>query len=621
MHQAPATSPRRPLEQRTDLPATAAQRGLRAREVAAVACLWLGLAVVIALLQLGRRTPTNFADEFIYGRLAINVADGEGMTIQGLPSAFHTIYPYLIAPAWKLLSGTAAYRAALLINAVAMTFTVVPAYVLARAVAPRRWALATAACVGVIPAMVWAGMLMTEALAFPLTGLTLLATYQALRNPGVRWALVAAVACLAATAVRTQLVVLFGVLALAVVLDVARLRGHGAGERARRHRWALLAIVAGAVGGAIGIAVVQPEALFGKDACVVVDPPTVGEVLRPASQYLGVLIVSSLMVPAIAFCALAARARNWRDAAVGPLLCVAAAAVVGLVGEAAWFAVTTAPELQDRYVFYAAPVMLACVAALPGRASLRALIIATGGVVVFLAIAFPGFGDVTGGRIAQSLHLPGPAADVLSASDSLPWAVAALVLGALAVVALLPGHRHIALLLVPMLLFGFATFAARQLDANRQSSALLAKYGQPPTYIDAESDGPAAIIAGRGTKPEVLWHLQLWNRKLERTWRVAIPDSFGVGQLCPLKAQTNGDLTPPVPCAGAGLASNLLIAPTKNKVTLQGGVSRPAPAGSPPLIAYRPGETPRVSATQAAGLSAPIAPPSPKRSVERCNRS
>jgi hypothetical protein len=583
--------------------------------------LWLGLAVLVVLLQLGRRTPTNFADEFIYGRLAINLAAGDGFTIQGLASPFRTLYPYVIAPAWMLFEGAAAYRVALAINALAMTSAVIPAYAIARRVSPHRWALIAAAAAGTIPSMAWAGMLMTEALAYPLAALALFAIFVATRRPGLRYAVLAAIACLAATTVRTQLVVLFGVLALAIVLDVLRCRGAGVRERARRHRWALGGIVAGTVAAVSVLAVVRPQAIFGKDACLVADSPSAVELARPVGEYLGMLVTSSLILPAIALLALAFRRSNWRDDDVGPLLCVGFAGIAGLVAEAGWFAVTTAPELQDRYVFYITPLLVACVVALPGRVSPRALLGATLAVALYLVVLFPGFGDVTGERIAEVLGLPGVAADALSVSASLPWVLAALALGGLAWFALRGPRARMMLVLVPMLLFGLAVFGVRQLDANRQSAALLERYGVPATYIDDAGNGPAAIIASDGVKPEILWHLQLWNRDLERTWRIAIPDAFGVGQLCPLDVEAGGELKPPVPCAGEGLAANLLLVPAKQDLHLAGGTVQPGPKGSPQLFAYAPGAPARIDAPAGANLDAPLTPPTADRPLQRCNRS
>jgi len=109
--------------------------------VAAVFGLYLVLAAVLILHQRGRVVPDGFIDELTYGRVAQNLAAGDGFTYQGLSPGYRSLLPYAIAPAWALFSGSTAYHAALVVNAALMNLVVFPAYAIARRVAPFGWFL------------------------------------------------------------------------------------------------------------------------------------------------------------------------------------------------------------------------------------------------------------------------------------------------------------------------------------------------------------------------------------------------------------------------------------------------------------------------------------------------
>lgn len=496
---------------------------------------WLGAAMLLIVLQWGRKTPTVFVDELVYGRLAQNIGLGEGRTYQGLPTSLNTVYPYVIAPAWSLFSGELAYRVALVINALVMTSAVLPTFALARRVAAFRWALATGALAAVVPSMVWAGMLMTEALAYPVAAAALLAMVKALERPS--WRVLGLVAALVAVAylVRHQFIGLAAVFLGAVLLDVARQGIRAIPGRARLHR---LTLGAAAVGGAglLG-AIVFGRTAFGGLACVVNDPPSLAEVAGPMVDYGGILLVATLGAPLIALATLALRRANWRAPDTGPLLCVGLAAVAVLVLQAAWMAVTVSPELQERYVFYAAPVLLPAIVALPGRAAARTAALLGAATVAYFVLWFPGFGDVTGEVVADRLALSGTLRDIMAA-DALLWGAAAVVFAS-AVVAAASGRspRGVAMALSLTALFGIAVLGVRQLDANRQSAELAARYQQPLDVVDrtVREGGSAAVLMLEDSPGTPMFHLQLWNQSIDRTYRLGIGEAFGVGQLCPLE--------------------------------------------------------------------------------------
>jgi hypothetical protein len=572
---------------------------------------WLGVAAFLILLQRGRVTATVFADELTYGRLAENIGHGLGKTFHGLPSSQRTLYPYLVAPAWALFDGVTAYRVALAINALAMTSVILPAFGIARTVTRFRTALATAVLVALVPSMVWSGMLMTESLAYPAAGVFLFATLLALRRPGLGTALVAGICVVAGYFARSQFISLGGVFAIAIVLEILRHGRAGIVPQLRRHKWVVLG--AGLLGGAGGLVVLARPDLVGGYSCVLRNPPGPIELGTPALDYLGTTMIACALAPAIALIALAVTPRAWRDDRSGPLLCVAIAAAGGLLFQAAWTAVTTSPELQERYVFYAAPAVLPALALLPGRVRPRTLLAVTGVLTLYCALIFPGFSSVTGEVIVNRLGLTGPLADVLSDQRVL-WAGATAVLGAGLALGLRAGAtRAVTVALALTAVFTVPVLGARQLDANRQSAEQALRFQRPLTVVDdIAGTRRAALIITRGASLAGGFQVQLWNDSVDRVFRVGTTDTIGVGQACPVLVAADGTLSPKALCSGLGLPP-VLVLEDGNGERLQPANGRVRRVGQGLRVWEVPsGEAPRLALRGVAGGAESLAlPPDP----------
>jgi hypothetical protein len=581
---------------------------------------WLGLASLLILVQLGRKTPTTFVDELLFGRLAQNIAAGEGRTLQGLPLSMSTVYPLVVAPAWTLFDGVSAYRIALGLNALAMTGVVLPSFALTRRLVSFRWALAAAACAALVPAMVWSGMLMTEAVAYPAAAVALLAMVEVLRRPTLLGAVIVAATVGAAYLIRIQLIVLAAVFVVAVSLDVLRGGRHHIRERVHRHRAVLAAAAVGAV--LLGVLLLVRQTSFGTYACVVADAPSPRELAGPLGDYVGTVFVATLGVPLIALASLALTRRSWRDERLAPLLCVGLAATLAFLGEAAWTAVTASPELQERYVFYITPILLPCLVAFPGRVRPRTVaIVALAGTVYAIAV-FPGFADVTGDVVAERLGLGGFAADLLGERAVL-WGAAFAVLGLAAFLAAQLGGTHaLAVAVGVTALFGMATLGVRQLDANRASTELAERMPQPLDIVDRLTGGePAGIVMGRGSDRQRLFHMQLWNHRVDRAYRIGIADRYGFGQLCPIVVGRDGTLASKRSCAGReDLPRWLVFVDQKARMTFPNGAVR-HDGGGVRVVEYPPAAAPRVR-VPAGQASAVELPPEqvrdPDAPLERC---
>jgi hypothetical protein len=560
------------------------------------AAILLAAYAALAALLIGwshdRATPFGFVDELVYGRLAQNLGHGDGLTYQGLAvSAYKTLYPFLIAPAWALFADHAdAYHAALALNALVMPLAALPAYAIARRVAPFGWAVVAALAAGLTPAMAWSSLLMTESLAYPLAALAFWAAVVAVARPGPGTAALALVAAAAGATARTQMLVLLPVLGLAVALDVARF-GRGWRARARAHRWLLGAFALGALG-ALGVLLLgYRDALLGTYSGELDRGVQLAELVGYLPRYLPVIAVSTLLVPFLALVALATTRRGWADPALGPVLAVAVAAVVVFVLVGAWASATISPELRERYVFYPAAILPAVWVALWSRRERLRLALAT--IAAFLVLApvvRAIYGDASAEWVSYTVRslldaypIPGPLPPAWLGGELTFWSVAALGMGAVTVWALSGTRRRrlaVAAFAVPPLLFGFGITSLREYDLRAQARVQEALHVRPFDIVDRLAGGEAAFVRTPGTELRDIWHLELWNRELDRVWRVpGVEPESSVGQACALVAAPGGRLVPREPCAGRDLPRTLVFDDDRHRVEVLGGRRRFAREG------------------------------------------
>lgn len=527
-----------------------------------LALSWILIGGILILLQRGRTIPTVFLDELVYGRPAQNLGYGEGLTFQGFDPSVRSLYPYLIAPAYALLRGPEAHQLALAINALVMTSAIFPAYLLARRVASFPWALASAAVAVLTPSIVWAGMLMSEALAYPCAALALLLTVRAVREPGTGTALLAATGGIIATAVRVQLVVLLVVLVVAILVDVA-LGGRAGIPQHLRPRLPALALFAfGGLGAAALVARGHGDMLLGHQACDLRLGASVQSLLGKAVEYVGVVFVASVGLPLLAWLALAFERPAWRDREVRALLAVGGATVGLLIFQAAFFAVTVSPQLQERYVFYATPVLAALLPVAASGARARVVAVVGMAVVVYFVALFPGFADVrirTGGLFAQ-----------IASDQNLLFAIAAAGLAAVLLLAQRgPGKWGPATVIAPAIVFGLLLVTVRQADANRDSASRSAMFPQPTDWIDDAAGGPVGLVMMPGSDPIALFTLQVTNRWADRTFRLGIRNAYGAGELCRLVLDGERRLQIADRCR-RGLPAHLLFIQGRHPMRVQG---------------------------------------------------
>ena len=179
--------------------------------------VYFGLAALYAWQASRHPVPTIFTDELELTQLSRAISETGEPARRGDPYGLATLVAYVLAPVWWIGSATTAYATAKLVLVLAMTATVFPAYGLARLVVTPWYALAAAGAATAVPALAYSSIMVEEPLAYPLATLALWLTARMLAAPS--WGRLAAVVaiCAAATWTRTQLAVLFAVLALGLL--------------------------------------------------------------------------------------------------------------------------------------------------------------------------------------------------------------------------------------------------------------------------------------------------------------------------------------------------------------------------------------------------------------------
>jgi glycosyltransferase involved in cell wall biosynthesis len=351
--------------------------------------VWLaGLVLFSAVFRYGlsRRVvaPWIMVDELIYSELAKSFSETGHFLIRDVHhGAYGFVYPALIAPAWRVFSSVPdAYAAAKAIGSVVMSLAAVPAYFLARRVVRPVPALLAAALSVAVPSMMYTGTLMTETVFYPVFVCVALALMLMLERPTALRQLVLLALCLFAFVTRPQAVVLVAAAATAPLLlmwfDRRRLR-------MLRDFAPMYGVLAG---GAVVVTIVQiarGRSLFD----LLGSYSVTGDAHYPVDQVLKWLLyhVADLdlylgIVPFAALLLLAMCARQ-QDRQLRVFLAAALPLTIWLLVEVATFASAWSPRVQERNLFYVAPLFLTALVAWierglprPTRAAAAAAIVA-----------------------------------------------------------------------------------------------------------------------------------------------------------------------------------------------------------------------------------------------------
>jgi len=166
-----------------------AQTGVRRTRLPAwvwIAALWAASTAIRFLLAvMMTQNPIIMPDESLYINLSRSVLDG-WVALRGQPLTYDSLlYPLFLAPLRALYGRVDFYRAAQLLNAAAISLSVVPAWLLARDVTnDERKALLVAGLTDVMSDFAISQILMAESLCYPLALTALWLIYRALGDQG-----------------------------------------------------------------------------------------------------------------------------------------------------------------------------------------------------------------------------------------------------------------------------------------------------------------------------------------------------------------------------------------------------------------------------------------------------
>ncbi len=518
--------------------------------------MWLTASAVLAVWYSGRiRDWSVMTDELQYVKLATAI----GETGSPLPSIHETavsisnqLYPLLLAPFYGTLSPPDAFHAGHVLNAVVMTSAVFPVYLLGRQVLSRAWALAVAALSVLVPWMVLAGFLMSEAAAYPAFLWALVGLQLAIASPRMRNDAIALAALAVGFLARAQFAVLALVLPLAILAHEIgrelstpapapwwRKAAAGARNAVVRHKLLAALYAAGAVVAIAAAAVDSLGGLLGSYAVTLEEGSLLPfDTWASAARHLGTVALGAGFVPLVLggawMCVALVRTHTDAERALAALFLLT---VVLLTVETASYNVRFggAEVVRDRYLFYVVPLFLVGTAAALTGAARKALAAAAGCLAALVAASvvlldfevFDGLNVDSPGAVVNELlaDLSG------SLSTGAFAALGALVLGAALAVGLLLAPRLPFAIAVFAVLFAISTYTLR--TAGEEVLASQSPSGRPTAgESDVVLDWIDSVVPGEADVALVpfplstVWHLsairwwdaEFWSESVTRTY-------------------------------------------------------------------------------------------------------
>jgi len=358
---------------------------------------WLAAIIsvsVLARLWLVHKMPGPyiFVDELIYSELARSLADSGTFAIRDVPvHGYSILYPALLVPAYRLFDALPdAYAAAKATNTIAMSLAAVPAWLLARRVAGRWLALLAAALTVAVPSMAYTATIVTENLFYPVALLFAWSLVLVLERPSYRRILLLVLVLAAAVATRSQALGFVGAAVLAPFL-LALLRWDA---RVLRPFVPLLggtlALVAVVLGGQL-LRGGSLSDLLGAYSVVGEGGYDAGQVLRFWLWHVEVVTLYVCVVPVVALVVLLWRARRLPPAVQEHVAATIALVATSTLVVAAFASRFASDRVQDRYLFFLAPLLVIVLLAWVELGAPRPVVPLAAGsaIAVGLVTAFP----------------------------------------------------------------------------------------------------------------------------------------------------------------------------------------------------------------------------------------
>jgi glycosyltransferase involved in cell wall biosynthesis/4-amino-4-deoxy-L-arabinose transferase-like glycosyltransferase len=502
--------------------------------------MWVWLSslyavAVVIVLALAQRvvSPWIMVDELVYSDMARSFADTGHFLIRGVHANYGFVYPLLLSPAYALFTHTQdVYRAVHVLNAAAMCSVVFPTYLLARRVVRPGAAFVAATLAVAVPPLVYAGTFMTENAFYPVFAWLAFALVLALERPTLRRQLAVLALCALAFLTRAQ-----AVAAVAAVLTAPLLLAWI--ERGRPRRLGVWKPLYGIVGAA-AVAAIVVEVARGRSPAQILGNYSVTTrhriyhvwpAIRWILYHLAALDVSLWVLPFAALIVLVASARHL-DRELRAFSAAAVALTVWLVVEVGIFASTWSQRIEERNLFYLAPLFLIALLAWiergqprPSRAAVVAagLAAALAGTIPFVQLM-----NISAESDTPFLFSWWYLGDRAAGRSNVALIAVAVAVGLAALFLWLP--RRWAPVLPALVAVGFVlTWLPLELwTVSFPRVSVLAfqnGIGVPPgDWIDRAVGTNANVAAiWSGNNEFRIWENEFWNRSLRRVYDLGAP--------------------------------------------------------------------------------------------------
>jgi hypothetical protein len=547
-----------------------------------------------------RSAPALFPDEYIYSSIGRSIAESGRPLIRGGPAHFPALLqPIVTAPAWLIGDVDTAFRVVQAIGAFAMSLAAVPVFVLARRLGlSGRVSLALAAFTVLVPDLLYASFISSEALAYPLLLASVYAAVNALAKPSLRAQSVFVAAAGLTTLARVQFAILPFVFALATVIIGARERRIRETLRQQALPLSLFAVAAVALlaaGPSRTVGVYRYLLGFHTGPMAVIHWAALDAMTLAYAA--GWIIIPGAL---IGLWLSLSRPRSTEELAFGV---IALLMTVALFVEAGFLeaSLTSVHEIQERYVFYAAPLLGVSFALYASRGwpfRLQHLALAGGLVLVSVRVPLGGYAvasTLNGSPILFGVYWltgkvgkPGDASAIVAAAVALMSALAVL------------GSRRPRLgtpvvLGVALLATGAASAGAVIFDVQNTADVRKTYLPADPSWVDRAAVGNVTLLrsssGGRGNSLQELF----WNRSITRV--ALLPGTAPFDSFRTVRAQIAADGS--LSAGGQPLNGPLLVDTYGSTVRLRGArLLKTSPAAalwvpernaSPRLALYAPG--------------------------------
>jgi hypothetical protein len=507
----------------------AAERTIADRILAAVPILsvFVWLCMVYAIEAWAHATPWLFSDELELTQLARSIADTGHPARRGEAYGFHTLWTYLMAPAWLIDDTQKAYDTVKYFGAIVMASTFFPAYGIARTIVGRWPALFAAAASAAIPALAYSSIIVVEPLAYPYSALCLFLIVRTLLTPTRWWIAGTVVACAIAPLMRGELGVLLGVLVLAAALAMWQSRL----VVRWRSRWSRGDWIG--FGALVLTAAIILSAFFGHHSFewFVATDLYKGRIFDLGLKAAGALTIGLGVLPVVAGLAML-----WRTPGEIPVYpvrvfrCVLLSSLIAFGAytgvKAAYVSTVFGTYTYERNLIYLAPLLFAGTALWLERRRINPVAIAVSAVfALYLLLTTPY-------EMTQDISYNTPGIAILQQANRYfrldpTGAKIGLVLLLVVSVALLLTPKYIGrgarwlalgvgLAVLAWNLTGELAFASA---SNRTSDLFMTNIRKPTTWVDDHTHGtPTLYIGQQMTDQNSEWLLEFWNRSIKKVF-------------------------------------------------------------------------------------------------------